>query len=776
MGSGYLIVKTVTANGVLPVGRASVTVTSADGSVLYSLMSDANGATELMTFETPDIGHTFEPLDPGPVYATVDVKVTADRFNTVIVHRVQIYDTITMILPVNLTPLLEEKGAPAASNIEEIFIPKHQLEETNARVFDTAEVSPMRGRILQEVVIPNFVTVHLGKPGTAASNVRVAYKEYIKNVCTHEIYSTWPLAALEANILAQISLLLNRIFTEWYPSKGYAYDITNSTAYDQFYVHGGGYASNIGVIVDRIFNQYIRRQGHLEPFYAEYCDGIKADCPGMKQWGTESLARQGLNAFEILKRYYPSDIQIIQTNNISDNTSSFPGYSLAIGSTGPSVKWVQRLLNRITRDFPGIPNVGIPDGVYGQSTANSVSAFQRTFNLPVTGIVNSATWYEISRVFAAVTKLAELGSEGIFVGIGPTPPTTPIALGARGALVAQLQFLLNYISQYYPSIPPVVENAYFDQRTKDSVLAFQEYFSLVADGQVGPATWNMLYSVYKSIQKPEPPGPQPPPIQPYPGAPLRIGSTGSNVLLIQRILNHLSIYYPQIPRLAEDGIFGQGTHNAVVQFQTLFRILPIDGIVGPVTWNAIMTEFARITQALPPYPGTAARLGSTGQHVRTIQTALNAAATRYQSIPSVTVDGVFGAATDNAIRIFQKLFGLTVDGIVGPATWERLMQAAAAASPSVYAALSEAAAPLTAGKAPSGGIVAAPGLSEVYYRDYELDPEAFPQYGQAPPQYETTPYTASGLPAVCREDWVKPLLSVMLWHAVVVTACGGYWG
>jgi len=220
MGFGYLMVNTLTANETLPVGYAKIEMTAEDGSLFYTEISDANGVTKRMGFNAPDESHTFDPYDPGPYYGKVNVKVTADRYNTKIIHGVQIYDTITMILPVNLSPVLASRTEPET---EEIFIPRHQLEDVHECIYATG-VEP-GGRILRQVVIPNYVTVHLGTPASSAQNVRVAFKTYIKNVATHEIYATWPLASLEANILAQISLLLNRIFTEWYPSKGYGFDI-----------------------------------------------------------------------------------------------------------------------------------------------------------------------------------------------------------------------------------------------------------------------------------------------------------------------------------------------------------------------------------------------------------------------------------------------------------------------------------------------------------------------------------------------------------------------
>ena len=95
--------------------------------------------------------------------------------------------------------------------------------------------------------IPQRITVHLGAPSAYAANVTVPFSDYVKNVASSEIYPTWDESALRANILAITSFALNRVYTEFYRSRGYDFDITNSTAYDQFYVNGRSY-STVNVI------------------------------------------------------------------------------------------------------------------------------------------------------------------------------------------------------------------------------------------------------------------------------------------------------------------------------------------------------------------------------------------------------------------------------------------------------------------------------------------------------------------------------------------------
>ncbi|MCL2860231.1 MAG: peptidoglycan-binding protein [Oscillospiraceae bacterium] len=346
---------------------------------------------------------------------------------------------------------------------------------------------------------------------------------------------------------------------------------------------------------------------------------------------------------------------------------------------------MQDYLNRIRINFPAIPQITNPDGVFGIETTNAVRAFQRIFNLTQDGVIGRGTWYKIVQIYVGVTKLAELTSEGQRIGIGETPPTSVLREGSRGHDVLQLQFILNYISQFYDDIPPVIQDSAFGRTTRNSVVAFQRKLGLTPDGVVGPVTWRLLYQVYKNIESnvgiitpPSRPPVIPSPSPAYPGTPLRVGSRGNNVLLMQQYLNRISSRYPSILRLAEDGIFGVGTQSAVMEFQRLFGLNP-DGVIGPLTWNRIVEINNSIGgPSIPPttppaYPGTPLRAGSRGNNVLILQENLNNIASRYPSIPRIAVDGVFGPATQNSVTQFQRLFGLTPDGVVGPLTWDRIM-------------------------------------------------------------------------------------------------------
>lgn len=684
MGVGRLKAQVHTGEDALPVANANVQIKDKSGNVLYNLTTDASGNTEYVELPAPDKANTLDPNSPGPHYSTYDVVIShPDSYITDTIHGVQIFDGVSSTEQVNLVP----KPRTRENFASDYFIPPNALETDSQSGPAAQSASQPIPRVLPEVAIPEYITVHLGTPGqTNARNVRVKFTDYIKNVASSEIYPTWPENAIRANIYAQISLALNRIYTEWYRGKGYNFDITNSTAYDQAFVENRNIFDNVSQTVDEIFNQYIRRTGRKEPFYAEYCSGTTVTCPGMSQWGTVSLANQGLDPLQILRNYYPKDIQIVTTNNIKDMPASYPGYTLTEGMTSEDIRRMQNFLNRIRANYPAIPQIANPNGYFGPDTTQAVKAFQQIFGLTPSGTVSSDTWYKISAIYLGVTKLAELTSEGERIGIGATPPTSVVSTGSKGADVVELQYLLNYISTFYPTIPSVIQDGTFGTTTKDAVTAFQRTFGLTPDGVVGPATWNRLYQVHNQIENevevPEttpvtpPPTTQPTENPPYPGYLLRVNSRGNAVLTMQKFLNSISDKYPSIPKLSEDGIFGPGTQAAVIAFQRQFG-LGADGIIGPSTWNKVVEVYnsSKVPEK-PEYPGYLLRVGSRGDAVLTMQKYLNLISNNFPNIPKVSEDGIFGPGTQAAVIEFQKQFGLGADGIIGPGTWNMVIDVA----------------------------------------------------------------------------------------------------
>lgn len=347
--------------------------------------------------------------------------------------------------------------------------------------------------------IPQRITVHLGSPSSNAENVTVSFSDYVKNVASSEIYPTWDESALRANILAIVSFALNRVYTEFYRSRGYDFDITNNTAYDQYFVNGRSYFENISRLVDELFNDYLRRPGFVEPLAAKFCNGTTVTCEGLSQWGSQNLAQQGLSSTEILRNYY-GNVETVLNAPIRGISSSYPGTPLRQGSTGPSVTVLQVSLNRIAQSYPAIPKIPTVDGIFGSRTEASVRAFQQIFGLSPDGIVGPATWYAIVRLYTAVTSLSELRSEGQqFYAVNWAPPGS-LQLGSTGDKVRQLQYMLSVLSAYIPSIPPLNIDGIFGTSTRAAVLAAQRRFQLPETGTVDNVTWNEIYDQYSGIE------------------------------------------------------------------------------------------------------------------------------------------------------------------------------------------------------------------------------------------------------------------------------------
>ena len=346
--------------------------------------------------------------------------------------------------------------------------------------------------------VPENITVHLGPPGSDAQNVTVPFADYVKNVASSEIYPTWEDSALRANIYAIVSFALNRVYTEFYRSRGYPFDITNSTAYDQYFVNGRSYFENISRLVDELFNDYLRRPGFVEPLAAKFCNGTTVTCEGLSQWGSQGLAQQGYNSTQIIRSYY-GDVEIVPNAPVRGIQQSYPGTPLRRGTTGPGVVTIQVMLNRISQSYPAIPKVPNVDGIFGARTEASVRKFQEVFNLDPDGIVGSATWYSLVRIYVAVTRLAELRSQGQRF-YANSWANEPIEQGDRGIKVEHLQYMLSVLSEYIPEIPPVTVDGIYGSNTRNAVLAAQRRFGLPQTGEVDFDTWDEIYDQYAGIE------------------------------------------------------------------------------------------------------------------------------------------------------------------------------------------------------------------------------------------------------------------------------------
>ena len=438
--------------------------------------------------------------------------------------------------------------------------------------------------------IPETITVHLGAPNENAENVTLPFLEYITNVASSEIYPTWPENAIRANVYAQISFALNRIYTEYYRSRGYDFDITNSTAFDQSFVKGRDYFENVARITNELFNSYVVRQGSVEPLFTAYCDGKEVLCDGLSQWGTVTLANQGYTPYEILQYYYGNDINIINDAPVRVPNSSLPPRPLRLGSGGDEVRTLQLRLNRISDNYPAIPKIAIPDGVFSFDTEDAVKKFQETFGLTPDGIVGSATWYRILFLYNAVKRLNELNSEGIALSEVTKQYTGESKLGDVGVEIRNIQYFLNYLSEFYSEIPQIAIDGVFGSETENAVKAFQRLFELPITGTVDLPTYDTLYRTYLGFIDTLPFKYFEGEIYPYPGIPLRLGSQSEVVRLLQEYLNYISQFYNQRPSVTPTGYFGERTEEAVIAFQR-FSGIEANGTVGAATWNAITSLY-----------------------------------------------------------------------------------------------------------------------------------------------------------------------------------------
>ena len=435
-------------------------------------------------------------------------------------------------------------------------------------------------------VIPEYITVHLGEPDEPAQNVTLPFADYIMNVASSEIYPTWPEEAIRANIYAQISFALNRVYTEFYRSRGYDFDITNSTRYDQYFVNGRDIFENIQRITGEIFNDYIRRRGSIEPLFAQYCNGTTVTCNGLSQWGSVELANAGYTPYRILTNYYGSDIDIIRDTPVGGNTPSAPDSPLRLDSAGGDVRQLQIRLNRISDNYPNIPKIPYPNGIFGFATEEAVKAFQRTFNLTDDGIVGNATWYAIQRIYAAVKRLNSLTSEGLRYNEVDRQFPENLSLGDQNTGVALLQYYLNYLSAYYDTIPPLETDGVFGQSTRDAVFAAQAALGLPVDGVVGEQTWNAIVDAYYGIIRRIPVTYTEGNIIPFGGVSLRQGDESESVRVLQEYLNYIAGFFPEIPPVTPTGYFGPRTEASVRAFQETVG-LPVSGLVNAVTWGEI---------------------------------------------------------------------------------------------------------------------------------------------------------------------------------------------
>lgn len=504
-----------------PYVGAKVTITPEEVQYKYygtkEAVTDISGETEIIDIPTPPTALSQSPSDAAGLvpYSSWEVKVEAPGRRTITIKGVQVFPEITSIQKVILEKdehqLSMYRSLRSLSHSETslstlIQIEPHVLHASYEKkgLEDVEKEMPMvksMFRVLPEVVVPDKIVVHIGTPDSTGPNYEVSFRDYIKNVASSEIYPTWTENTIRANVHCIVSFTLNRIFTEWYRAKGKDFDITNSTAYDHYFVYGRNIFENISNIVDEVFAQYIKREGSVQPLLAQYCDGVRAKCPGhLTQWGSKYLGDQGKTPYEILTYYYGKNIVFDISKMIRGIPKSYPGYTLPVGARGKEVTTVQKYINRISRNFPAIQKLSA-DGIYGNNTKLAVQSFQRTFGIYQSGNVDYKTWYKLSEVYVGVTKMAEAYGEGERESeVISSYPGSVLVVGSKGNSVKLIQDYLNLIRSKYPSIIYLIPDGIYGLNTSSAISEFQKNSNLPVTGKVDEATWNAVISTYNDIK------------------------------------------------------------------------------------------------------------------------------------------------------------------------------------------------------------------------------------------------------------------------------------
>ncbi|MBN1072297.1 spore cortex-lytic protein [Clostridium botulinum] len=678
MGKGYILVRLFKFKDALPNTKGKLIITNVeDGEIVYEKDDafDISGRSEFIEVITPEKKLSQQPYEEGVIpYGIYNIDILPENFEEVIIDGVSVFEDITSIQNVEIGEEEENNGLP-----KKIIIPPEQLVLNAKR--DKQVGSMVQPLVLERPYIPEFIVVHLGPPSSAAENVTVGFVDYIKNVASSEIYPTWPEESLKANIYCQISFALNRIYTEWYRNKGYSFQITNSTAYDQYFIKGRNIFDNISKIVDEIFSEYIITIGNKTPFFAQYCNGTTVKCDGLSQWGTVDLANAGMKALGILQYYFGYDKTLVRATMIEGIPESYPGTPLRLNDENNNVKVIQKQLNRISKNFPAIPKIPYENGKFDKITEDAVKVFQKVFNLTQDGIVGRATWYRISSIYVGVKRLAELDQEPEIDGENPPPdsggeyPGYLLKYGSRGEKVKEVQNYLSVISKSY-NIPSIKADGIFGQMTKDTVIVFQRLFGLSPDGVVGLNTWNKIYEIYKGSKKSN--------VEEqiyssdYPGYVLKENLYGDDVRWVQTYLNAISEFYKEIPKIKVDGIFKKKTKNAVINFQNTFG-LNADGKIGVNDWKKLISVYNSLdggqninkSDILYDYPGFDLELGDQDGYVTVFQKYVNVLAKNNYISSQIEENGVFDKRTENSVKELQEKFGLKVTGVVDKITWDK---------------------------------------------------------------------------------------------------------
>ncbi len=494
MSTGYITVKVFTAEKAMPVPKAQIRIVDLRIALDQTIYTDSYGNAERIKVYAPDKATSLKPQDISLPYETYNVEIMKEGYIPTVINNVPVFAGETCLQPVSMIP--QPEGQNFANLVNNIDIPPNGLQlKTERRLVSQAAGTPQ----LKQVVIPEYIRVHLGEPDSEEKTILVPFCEYVKNVASSEIYSTWPKESLIANILAIISFALNRIYTGYYTSQGKDFDITSMPDRDPYFVEGRNLYANICDLVDGICNKYIKRTGLEEPLLANYCNGITNRCEGISQWGSVTLANQGQSADDILKYYY-GNVQTETAKDIKGVEKKFPGI-LRVGDIGENVMALQKQLNQIGKTYGNIPPIPKENGNYDGPTHDAVIAFQKQFNLQPDGIVGEKTWYQIAFAYNNVKRLQNLSRMRREITVPSAAPGTALRAGSTGGEVRLLQYLLSAAGVFYNSVLPVDVTGTYDQSTEKAVRSFQKTFALPQTGVADKTTWNALLNVYKGIEQ-----------------------------------------------------------------------------------------------------------------------------------------------------------------------------------------------------------------------------------------------------------------------------------
>ena len=723
MQKGYLVFELKKDNGATPVSNAQVKITSIDGREINRLLNvDEDGKTNVFEVYTKDSSLTFDRSNKEIPYTKVDAEIRFENDKIISIEDIQVYSNITSIQEVKFDGrenqnknMRDKKGKCKKEHIHlKNEMPCIFLEEHTKHKHSHEDKSIKSITKSDKITIPEFITIHIGEPSECGEILTIPFIDYIKNVSCCCVYPTWREEALRANIYAITSFALNRIYTNWYKSRGYGFEITNSRKYDQMYVKGRTLFRNVCDIVDEIFDSCIKVEGFNQPFLAK-CENLSKEDRCLSRWGSLDLAEDGLDALEILKKYYGDNIKVENVTSIEGIRRPYPGKPLSFDSVGDDVKFIQRSLNIIGKKYTGIDKILQEDGIYGENTEKAVKNFQSIFNLKRDGIVGPNTWKKIYLVYSLIKKI--FGSDN---DIEDTEQDSlPLKLGSRGELVKTVQEDLNYVLSKYNFYKELKVDGIYGPKTKKAVIYFQEIFRLIPDGIVGKETLDRLEYVKKNLKKLDyvfsnkalinDEKSQIESEEDTRRVSISFGDVGDDVRQLQKELNNLGKLYDFLEPLKEDGIFGENTKRVLEKFQEKFG-LPVTGVFDGENLRKLMSikkaaneledlrnslkngkmeddnkKPREVEKLITPfkkefsmkYPNFDINYGTICGYVTLIQKYINeiknSTSKIFSSLSNLVEDGKFGEKTLKYINEFQEYFHLPKSKKVDHHTWNKLV-------------------------------------------------------------------------------------------------------